>query len=339
MFTDWLYSYDHNFQRKSEVIPPIGGAIGDDVFRRTNYCMRCYLLKLLGSNKDIENQFAKHDLEGLCLIAVFLDTMLPLANDPELLKTVKRAVFARLVESTEQFLAMRKWWPPKDDHDFRSRVTHLTKMINQQTSIWELATMHTYADAMTFNLNDYVLSAMDPPGMFHAYQAYVMLGIEEEIPEDVRSKARAFVLRFEKYIFKDRVKPRTQAQWNASLKNWVYKQYTKNALANSIFHGKSFVLQILRADTYEGPGPELGINEEEGSDEWWQAIQDRAAEEFQLPSLIKPMDAIMTDWNTKNLKGLLFQVAHENWKAQKGKEKARAVLRKIPLKATYFPDV
>jgi hypothetical protein len=335
-FTDWRYSYtDHDHKKMVGIQPKLGEIICDEILSPMTYILHRYVGKFV--HEEIEDDLKKHDLEGICLAAIFIDTVMLMA-DPERAKAVKRATFARLVENTGQFLIMKRWCPMSGYEDYRPRITHLTKLINNQKSIWELANFHTYSDSLTFIMNMYVMCARTPPAIWLAYQAYVLLGIEREIPEDVRNKARAFVQRYEKYVFKDGVKPTTQAQWRTGLE-WAYETWTPDKTGASLFNFKSFILQILRKHSYEGPGPALGINEEEGSDEWWQAIQDKAIEEFCLPSLVKPMGAILTDWDRVTPRPTLFQIAIINWSRQRGREAARILLRRIPIKATYFPDM
>ncbi|KAI0393449.1 hypothetical protein F5Y17DRAFT_476811 [Xylariaceae sp. FL0594] len=320
-------------------VPYRGRIMGDQFYEIGSWCLLCYALKLPESWEagDTDHwELEEQDLEMLCLAAVYVDTMLPLSADPELLQKMKANTIGRLAELTREYLLFRKYMRGTiadggDYFNLQPRITFTSILIMRKESVSDMAIVHTWIAMARREMNGWALMKKTYQAMVHVYLAYVLLGIEHELPEDVRERARAFVPRYEKLLFRSGHRPTDQATWKESLRYLSSESSTETQ--NRIRRCSFVYMAALKREYREADG----INTTPGTDEWWQQIQDKAAEELHMPCLVTHMDQVETDYPRHILPNLLNRLYLYDWESSEFQVKT--LLRTVTLKTTYFPDV
>ncbi|KAI3318746.1 hypothetical protein HD806DRAFT_525952 [Xylariaceae sp. AK1471] len=317
------------------------GILGDDAWRENPavFVARDQLV-----NKDGKLKEAWRTVEFFMTGLLLLDT----AKPPDVNKNLQKATIGRL-GATIKDLKDAKFYINKvfsgsvgEIDKIMTRCQILTTYVIKQTcSAWAIAVAYTWADRVQFLINAAVI--VETPGLkalAHLYDCYQILGLEVAGEPAVKVQPERFCNTHNKFLYMDS-RPRDENEWKKSFNETVLTFGLRKKIKrhqDAIMY-ENFVFEAMK-NNYDTPR-RLGFTMRAGSEEWWQAVQEKARAELisapspsSSPTPLSVWTKFEKDYQTRDLNAMLGKVATLDWTTQRAV--VLDVLKAVPLKSAWF---
>ncbi|GAP92911.1 hypothetical protein SAMD00023353_10500160 [Rosellinia necatrix] len=178
-----------------------------------------------------------------------------------------------------------------------NRIVILNKYIMKQELGPSLGVVYTWAEYITSQgVTQFVCAQLTVKLMAHIYDAQVILRRQDRVP--AAPMVEAFCDRYRKYLYSGR-RPRSEVSWKRSVQELLpFDENTKpegvRVYPKTNTPKKKVWLPYVFQNNFQAPR-EFGFNMSAGSQEWWQAVQEKVRAELLQPSVLQFLVRVTSD--------------------------------------------